>query len=106
MAGAPPIFNLTGVPRYLVERVIRDGMESFLEGKAKESTTEDGGGGLGAVWLHSYVTEDGGRAFCLYEATDPEAIRRAGRRSGLSVEVIHLVTVLDQHAYCRHSTMA
>lgn len=53
----------------------------------------------GVVWLHSYITEDPRRTFCLYEAESPEAIRTASRRADLPVESIELVTTWDPHAY-------
>lgn len=53
----------------------------------------------GVVWLHSYVTEDPRRTFCLYEAESPEAIRAASRRAALPVESIDLVTTWDPYAY-------
>lgn len=88
------------MPRYLVERSLIDGMDEFLAGKTAEATV-GADGDLGAVWLHSYVTDDGRRAFCVYEAASPEAVRKSARRAGVPAEVIHRITVLDPHAFPR-----
>ena len=49
------------------------------------------------TWLHSWVTPDKTKTFCLYEAPSPEAIRRAARRNGLPVDKITEVRVLDPY---------
>lgn len=41
-----------------------------------------------ATWIHSYVSADKKKAFCVYDAPSPEAIRRAAARSKLPVERI------------------
>jgi hypothetical protein len=86
------------VPRYLVERHLPRGLARFLVDRPVTdivlNNTE-----VGVVWLHSYVTDDTRRMFCLCEAASPEAIRKAARRTGLPVDVIRLVTVLEPHAF-------
>jgi hypothetical protein len=47
--------------------------------------------------LHSLVTPDKQKTFCLYEVSSLEAIRRAARRNGLPVDRIIEVRVLDPH---------
>jgi hypothetical protein len=54
----------------------------------------------GVTWIHTYVSEDGTAAFCLYEAPTPEAIRKTARRNALPVERITQVRVLDPYFYC------
>jgi hypothetical protein len=91
------------MPRYLVERSFPAGLGAFLADKpigALVEANED----AGVVWLHSYVTDDPRRVFCLCDAASPEAIRKAARRAGLPVDTIHRVTVLDPHAY-RHEQL-
>lgn len=51
------------------------------------------------TWLHSYVSDDGKKAFCVYEAPTPEALRRTAARSGLPVDRITEVRVLDPYSY-------
>jgi hypothetical protein len=43
-------------------------------------------------WLYSFLSVDGRRTFCLYEADTAEAILRAAERAGLPADVIVEVT--------------
>ena len=89
------------MPRYMVER-------SFPEPLAIP-TTEEGAaacldlvgknGGLGVTWVHSYVSEDKKKTFCIYDAASPEAIRRAAERNQLPVDQITKISVLDPYFY-------
>jgi hypothetical protein len=54
---------------------------------------------LGVTWLHSYVSDDKARTFCVYDAPDPESIRTAAERNGLPVDQITRVSVLDPYFY-------
>jgi hypothetical protein len=49
--------------------------------------------------VHSYVSSDKTRSFCIYDATTPEAIRQVARRNGLPVDAITEVSVLDPYFY-------
>ena len=89
------------MPRYLVERTFPDGLQIPL--------TEEGAQICRAVvannaddlvtWVHSYVTDDKSRTYCIYDAPSPEAIRRAARRNSLPVDKITEVQVLDPYFY-------
>ena len=37
----------------------------------------------GVTWLHSYVSEDKTKTFCVYDGPSPEAIRKSAAESGL-----------------------
>ncbi len=54
---------------------------------------------LGVTWIQSYVSEDRAKTFCIYDGPTPEAIQRAAERSGLPVECITRVNVLDPYFY-------
>ena len=54
---------------------------------------------VGVTWIHSYVSEDKTKTFCVYDGPDPEAIRRAASVNGLPVDTITRVTVLDPYFY-------
>jgi hypothetical protein len=54
---------------------------------------------LGVTWVHSYVTEDKVKAFCVYDGRDPDAIREAAERNRLPVDRITQVSVLDPYFY-------
>jgi Protein of unknown function (DUF4242) len=53
----------------------------------------------GVTWIHSYVTEDRRKTFCVYDAPSPEAIRKTATRNELPVDAISQVTVLDPYFY-------
>ena len=53
----------------------------------------------GVTWIHSYVSDDGKKSHCIYDAPSPEAIRRTARRNNLPVDRITEVRVLDPYFY-------
>ena len=55
----------------------------------------------GVTWIHSYVSTDKRKTFCVYDGPDPETIRRAADRNGLPIEQITRVSVLDPYFYHR-----
>jgi len=87
--------------RYLVERTFPDGL--------RLSTDNDGADSCRAIvitnaedevtWIHSYVSSDRRRTFCIYDAPTPEAIRRAAKRNNLPVDRITKVDVLDPYFF-------
>lgn len=85
------------MPRYIVEREFASALPAGDAGRWRELVERNADAEV--TWLHSYVSEDGRRAFCLYEGRSPEAIRRAATRIGLPVERITEVRVLDPYFY-------
>ena len=86
------------MPRYVVERTFSktwdaDGTTSERCRQIVERNGDD------VTWLHSYVSEDGLKWFCAYEAPSPEAIRRSSARNRLPVDSITSVRVLDPYLY-------
>jgi Protein of unknown function (DUF4242) len=91
----------TDMPRYLVERAFDDGLNIPVN--------DDGAGiCLGVVgrnaedtvtWVHSYVTPDRKRTFCIYDAPTPAAIHKAAAKNALPVSQITEVRVLDPYFY-------
>lgn len=87
------------MPRYLIERTFPDGL-ALRPDEAGEATcrtviahnTEDG-----VTWIHSLVSDDRRRTWCVYDGPSPEAIRRTAERSGLPVDRIAEVRVLDPY---------
>lgn len=89
------------MPRYLIERRFAPGVPIPVgapQARAAQLITENN---LqeGVTWLHSYVSPDKRRSFCLYEGPSPEAIRRAAHRNKLPVHEITEVLVLDPYSY-------
>lgn len=89
------------MPRYLVERVFPDGLRipPTDEGTAICERVVARNADQGVTWLHSYVSEDKGMTYCVYDGPNPEAIRRTAERNGLPVDRITMVTVLDPYFY-------
>ena len=89
------------MPRYIVERSFPEGFELPFGQAGVEvcrgvvGINED----LGVTWLQSYVRDDRRSTLCVYDAPNPEAIRRAASRNGLPVDRITRVTVLDPYFY-------
>jgi Protein of unknown function (DUF4242) len=89
------------MPRYLVEREFPDGLRIPVDdagakacGAVVESNLAEQ-----VTWVHSYVSADKRKTFCVYDAPSPEAIRRTASRNKLPVERITEVRVLDPYFY-------
>ena len=89
------------MPRYVVERTFTGGLAIPVDAQGAAIC-------LGVVarnadnavtWVHSYVSEDKTKTFCVYEAPTPEAIRRSALRNDLPVDRITQVSVLDPYFY-------
>lgn len=89
------------MPRYVVERTFPEGARFAVgaEGMGVSREIVERNGDEDVTWIHSYVSEDGRKSFCLYEAPTPEAVRRAAARSGLPVDRITQVRVFDPYFY-------
>jgi Nickel responsive protein SCO4226-like len=89
------------MPRYLVERTFPDGLAiPMTDEGAGACLTVVGNNALdGVTWVHSYVTPDKKKTFCIYDAPSPEAIHTAAKRSNLPVNSITQVSVLDPYFY-------
>lgn len=89
------------MPRYVVERTFPDGLQIPItdEGAAACLAVVNRNGELGVTWVHSYVSEDKRRTFCVYDGPDADRIRRAAARNGLPVDRVTPVSVLDPYFY-------
>lgn len=89
------------MPRYLVERTFPDGFPPSTDGEGSrryldvvERNADDR-----VTWLHSYVSDDRTKTFCVYEGPSPEAIRKTAARNRLPIDRITQVHVLDPYSY-------
>jgi hypothetical protein len=91
--------SVEGVPRYLVERTFEEGLGiPTTEGGALSClAVVEKNGESGVTWLHSYVTEDRRKSFCVYDGPSPEAIRETAARNGFPVDAITPIRVLDPY---------
>ena len=89
------------MPRYMVERTFPRGLEIPVNDKGEEVVSGVVGhnGDLGVTWVHSYVSADHTKSFCVYDGPDPETIRKAAERTSLPVDRITRVSVLDPYFY-------
>src|ERR1051326_2590558 len=87
------------MPRYLIERTFPGGLKlsngdesaalcaAIVFNNAEENVT----------WIHSYVSNDRRKTFCIYDAPSPEEIGRGSGRNNLPVDRITKVSVLDPY---------
>jgi hypothetical protein len=89
------------MPRYLVERTFKGGLQIPMndDGAAACQGVVGKNAEDGVTWVHSYVTEDKVKTFCIYDAPDPDAIRRSAEKNKLPVDRITNVSVLDPYFY-------
>jgi hypothetical protein len=89
------------MPRYIVERdFLKEFQVPIDEAGAKkcESLAFSNLADL-VTWVHSYVSTDKRKTFCVYDAPSPEAIRRTANRANLPIGRITEVRVLDPYFY-------
>jgi len=89
------------MPRYIVQRTFTEGLDIPVsdEGAKTCRVVDAGNAGFGVNWLHSYVSLDKTRTFCVYDAPSPQAILHAAEANGLPVDEITEVSVLDPYFY-------
>jgi Protein of unknown function (DUF4242) len=89
------------MPRFVVERNFPDGLQIPVsaEGAATCLAVVSHNADEDVTWLHSYVTEDKKKTFCIYDGPNPEAIRKAAMSNSLPVDRITQVSVLDPYFY-------
>ena len=89
------------MPRYMIERTFTEGLSIPVnaEGASQCRSVVKKNSDEGATWVHSYVSDDKTKTYCIYDGPSPEAIRRAAERNGLPVDRITEVRVLDPYFY-------
>ena len=87
------------MPRYMVQRTFDGGLAipADADGAAVCLDVVDKNLEHRVTWVHSYVSDDRRRTYCVYDAPDPEAIRRTATHNGLPVDRITQVRVLDPY---------
>lgn len=89
------------MPRYVVERGFDGGLHIPIGKESQEmfAKIRERNAEQGVTWVHSYVTDDKSKTFCVYDAPNAEAIRKVAAANGLPVGQITMVTVLDPYFY-------
>ena len=73
------------MPVFMIERNFADELEVNSDDAASvKKINED----VGVQWLVSFLSADKKKTYCLYEASDAEAIREAAALAGLPADVI------------------
>ncbi|MBP6813871.1 MAG: DUF4242 domain-containing protein [Burkholderiaceae bacterium] len=87
--------------RYLVERTFAPGSQSLAAalGEPVQQMFIQAHDVCGVRWLRSYLTPDQGRSYCIVDGPSPEAVRKAARASGLPVDRISEVRILERDAH-------
>jgi hypothetical protein len=89
------------MPQFLVERSFPTGLSIPMTGEganACRSVTETNSAEQ-VTWVHSYVTPDRNKTYCVYDGPHADAIHRAAERNGLPVDAVTEVRVLDPYFY-------
>jgi hypothetical protein len=89
------------MPRFMVERTFPDGLAIPVTSQGAEAVTKvcDVNAQSGVTWVHSYVSADKLKTFCIYDGPSEAAIRETAEKNGLPVDAITPVTVLDPYFY-------
>lgn len=89
------------MPRFMVERTFPDGLNIPVTEEGEKACLSVVGvnAGDGVTWVHSYVSDDRKKTFCIYDAPDAEAIRSTAAKNGLPVDKVTPVRVLDPYFY-------
>jgi Protein of unknown function (DUF4242) len=85
------------MPRYVVERDFPSGFHVPVDAQGAKAclAVVDSNAIDKVTWVHSFVSHDRKKTFCVYDGPSPEAIRRAADRCKLPVAQITEVMVLD-----------
>jgi Protein of unknown function (DUF4242) len=85
--------------RFVVERTFPGGLAISVDAAGVHSCTQvvEANALEAVTWVQSYVSEGREKTFCVYDAPDAEAIVRAAERTGLPVDRITQVSVLDPY---------
>lgn len=89
------------MPRFVIERDFPDGLHIPISAEGAATTAQVGSvnASEGVNWVHSYVSEDKKRTYCVYDAPSADAIRRAAEKNALPVGRITEVSVLTPSFY-------
>ena len=87
--------------RYLVERSFPHGLvvPMSAEGRKTCGSVLAVNAPWAVTWIRSYVSPDGRKTWCLYEAPSREAIRQVAERNGLPFEGITEVGLWSPHSF-------
>ena len=80
------------MPRYIIERNFAEQLITTDDDKLKIKEINDD---EGVEWIFSFLSADKRKTYCLYEAPDPESLRKAAERLNIPADVITSVDRID-----------
>jgi len=85
----------------MVERTFPEGLHipQNEEGAKVCAAVVETNAGSGVTWVHSYVSPDNKKTYCIYDAPNPEAIRKTAEQLKLPIDKITQVSVLNPYVY-------
>jgi hypothetical protein len=91
----------TRMSRFIIERDFPNGLEVPITAAGADACSRivAVNAAKGVTWLHSYVSPDKRRTYCVYDAPSADAIREVAHLNQLPVGSITQVTVLDPYFY-------
>ncbi len=89
------------MPRYVIERTFKDGLNIPPDdvGAGVCETVVSKNEDFGVTWIHSYVSKDKTKTYCVYDGPNEDAVRKAGARNGLPIDSVVEVSVLDPYFF-------
>lgn len=89
------------MPRFMVERTFPEGLDVPItdDGSKACEIVVTKNASSGVTWIHSYVTADKKKTYCIYDGPDEAAIRESAEKNGIPVDSVVAVTVLDPYFY-------
>lgn len=87
--------------RYMVQRTFPKGLRIPMDasGAAACGSVVENNGKSGVTWVHSYVSDDLEKTFCIYDGPSPEAIRESAQANNLPIDSITPVSTLSPYFY-------
>ena len=84
------------MPVYMIERSFAEQLDMTSDDvKLLEEVNAD----EGVSWLHSFLSADRHRSYCLYEAPSPDAIIAAAKRAGIPADVVTEVSCITADTF-------
>ncbi len=89
------------MPRYLIERTFQEKVDlPGIEQQGSDSQTFIENNSLdGVTWVQSYIVPGKKKSYCIYDAPNPEAVRRAALRNGIPVDRMIEVHLLAPYMF-------
>lgn len=89
------------MPRFMVERTFPEGLRIPMTDDGANACASVVGNNAkeGVTWVHSYVTDDLRKTYCIYDGPSADAIRKSAQSNNLPIDSITPVRVLDPYFY-------